>query len=204
MCSRSSGGAQPAMRDGEGPENMGKQGAREHRGSAGMLSLNLIWSETEQKVVIDGGVDFRLLPAAMATGVPRARATEGGEGGVGSLQEDDVVLMMPLVGVERLCTGRSAGGRAAVEERARRRCGPAVLVEETGIGSLGELQWVTAMLLLHWIGDSGTAVGLLTVTRDGGGDRVTGDDRSRRDQVNCACANVRARVLRALGGARDP
>jgi hypothetical protein len=124
---------------GEGPKNMGKQGAHEHWGSAGMLSPNLIWSETEQKVVIDGGVDFGLLPAAMATSVPRARATEGGEGGVGSLQEDDVVLMMPLVGVERLCTDGSAGGRAAAEERARRRCGPAVLVEETGIGSLGEL-----------------------------------------------------------------
>jgi hypothetical protein len=65
--------------------NMEGQGAHEHRGSAGMLSPNLIWSETEQKVVIDGGVDLGLLLAAMATGVPRARATEGGEGGAGSL-----------------------------------------------------------------------------------------------------------------------
>jgi hypothetical protein len=32
---------------GEGPVNMGEQGAREHRGSAGMLSPNLIWSEIE-------------------------------------------------------------------------------------------------------------------------------------------------------------
>jgi hypothetical protein len=47
-------------------------------------------------------------------------------------------------------------------------------------------------------------VGLPTVSKDGGGDRVTGDDRSRRDQVNCAGANARARVLEALGGARDP
>jgi hypothetical protein len=46
------------------------QGAHEHRGSAGMLSPSLIWSETEQKVVIDGGVELRLVPAAMATGVP--------------------------------------------------------------------------------------------------------------------------------------
>jgi hypothetical protein len=112
----------------EGPANMEEQGAHEHRESAGMLSPNLIWSETEQEVVIDGGVDLGLLPAAMATSVPRARVMEGGEGGAGSLQEDDVVLMMPLVGVERLCTGGSAGGRAAAEERARRRCGPAVLV----------------------------------------------------------------------------
>jgi hypothetical protein len=41
---------------GEGPANTGKQGAHEHRGSAGMLSSNLIWSETEQKVGIDGEV----------------------------------------------------------------------------------------------------------------------------------------------------
>jgi hypothetical protein len=184
---------------GEGPVNMGKHGACEHRGSAGMLSPNLIWSETEQKVMIDGGVDLGLLPAAMATGVPRARAMEGGEGGAGSLQEDDVVLMMSLVGVGRLCIGGSAGGRAAAEGRARWHYGPAVLVEKNGIGSLDELRWVTAMLLVRWIGDWGAAVGLPTVTRDSGGDWVTGGDRSRRDQVNCACANARARVLRALG-----
>jgi hypothetical protein len=77
-------------------------------------------------------------------------------------------------------------------------------VEKTDISLLGELWWVTAMLLVYWIGDWGAVVGLPTVTRDGGGDRVTGDDRSRRDQVNCACANTRARVLGALGGAQDP
>jgi hypothetical protein len=93
------------------------QGAHEHWGSAGMLSPNLIWSETGQRVVIDGGVDLELLPAAMAASVPWARAMEGGEGGAESLQEDDVVLMMPLVGVEGSCTGRSAEGRAAAEER---------------------------------------------------------------------------------------
>jgi hypothetical protein len=44
-------------------------------------------------------------------------------------------------------------GRREAERRqrkgARRCCGPAVLVEETGIGSLGELRGVTAMLLVH-------------------------------------------------------
>jgi hypothetical protein len=68
-------------------------------------------------VVIDGGVDLGLLPAAMAAGVPRARAMEGGEGGAESLQGNDVVLMMPLVGVEGFCTGWSAEDRAATEER---------------------------------------------------------------------------------------
>jgi hypothetical protein len=106
----------------EGPANMGKQGAHEHRGSTGMLSPNLIWSETGQRVAIDGRVDLELLPAVMAAGVLWARATVGGEGGVESLPKDDVVLMMPLAGVGRLCTGWSAEGQAAGEER-----GPPVL-----------------------------------------------------------------------------
>jgi hypothetical protein len=93
---------------GEGPANMGEQGTREHRGSVGMLSPNLNLSETEPKEVIDGWVDLGLLPAAMVAGVPRARAMEGGEEGAESLPGDDVVLMMPLVGVEGLCTGGSA------------------------------------------------------------------------------------------------
>jgi hypothetical protein len=67
--------------------------------------------------VLDGGVGVGFLPTAMAAGVPQSRAMEGGEGRAGSLPEDDVVLMMPMVGVEGSCTGRSAEYRAAVEER---------------------------------------------------------------------------------------
>jgi hypothetical protein len=67
-------------------------------------------------MVLDGGVGVGFLSAAMAAGVLRVRATEGGEGGAESLSEDDVVLMMPLAGVGRLCTGWSAEGRAAAEE----------------------------------------------------------------------------------------
>jgi hypothetical protein len=63
-----------------------------------------------QNAVVDGGVDFGLLPVAMAASVLRARATEGGEGGAGSLQGDDVVLLVPLVGVKRPYTGGSTGG----------------------------------------------------------------------------------------------
>jgi hypothetical protein len=96
---------------------MGEQGAREHRGSVGMLSPNLIWLDTRWRIVLEGGVGVGFLPVAMAAGVPRARATEGGEGRAESLPEDDVVLMMPLVGVEGSCTGRSAEYRAAAEER---------------------------------------------------------------------------------------
>jgi hypothetical protein len=61
--------------------------------------------------------------------------------------------LLALDGVQHLCLRRS-----------RRRRGPE-------IGLLGELWWVTAMLLVHWIGDWGTAVGLPMVTKDGGEDR---------------------------------
>jgi hypothetical protein len=64
---------------------MGKQGAHEHRGSAGMLSPNSILTEASRRGVIDGGVELGFLPAAMAVGVLQARATEGGKGGAGSL-----------------------------------------------------------------------------------------------------------------------
>jgi hypothetical protein len=39
----------------------------------------------------------------------------------------------------------------AAEQELRRRCGPAVLVEEMEIGLLSELQWVVVVLLMHWI-----------------------------------------------------
>jgi hypothetical protein len=42
---------------------------------------------------------------------------EGGEGVAGSLQEDDVVLMVLLIGAEKVCIDGSTGGRAAAEER---------------------------------------------------------------------------------------
>jgi hypothetical protein len=103
--------------------------------------------------VLDGGVDVGFLPAAMATGVLRARATEGGDGGAGSLQGDDVVLLMPWVGVERLCTSGSAGGQAAVEQGACRRCGPAIPVDELGIGLLSELRWIVGELFVLRVED---------------------------------------------------
>jgi hypothetical protein len=67
-------------------------------------------------VVLDGEVNFGLLPVVMAAGVLRAGATEGGEGGAESFQRDDVVLMVPLVGVGRPCTDGSTEGRAAAEQ----------------------------------------------------------------------------------------
>jgi hypothetical protein len=155
---------------GEGPANMEGQGAHEHRERVGMLFPYSIWSETGRRVVLDGGVGVGFLPAVMAAGVMRARAMEGGEGGAGSLQGNDVVMLVPLVGVEGSCTGGSTGGQAAAEERACRRCGPTVLVEEIGIGSLGELRWVTAVLLLHWNG-------VVAVNDDQGRRRGSGEGR---------------------------
>jgi hypothetical protein len=60
--------------------------------------------------MLNDGVDVSFLPAAMAISILRVRAMEGGEEGAGSLQGDDVVLLTPCVGVERLCTGWSAKG----------------------------------------------------------------------------------------------
>jgi hypothetical protein len=48
---------------------------------------------------------------------------EGGEGVAGLLQEVDVVLVVPLIGAGRPCTGGSMGGRAAAALEAHRRCG---------------------------------------------------------------------------------
>jgi hypothetical protein len=84
--------------------NMEGQGAHEHRERVGMLFPYSIWSETERRVVLDGGMDVGFLPVAMAAG----------EGGAGLLQGDDVMLLVPLVGVQRLCNGgataRQSGG----------------------------------------------------------------------------------------------
>jgi hypothetical protein len=104
-------------------------------------------------VVLDDGVDVGSLPAAMATGVLRARVMEGGVGGAELLQGDDVVLLVPWIGVERSCASGSTGGRAAAEKEARRCCGPAVLVEEKEIDSLGELRWIVGMLFVLRIED---------------------------------------------------
>jgi hypothetical protein len=68
-------------------------------------------------------VDVEFLPAAMATSVLRARVTEGGDGGAGSFQGDDVVLLVPWVGVERSCTGV----RREAERRRRKRLVGAVV-----------------------------------------------------------------------------
>jgi hypothetical protein len=101
-----------------------------------MLSPNSIWTETGRRKVIDGGVELGFSPAAMATGVLQVRAIVGGEGVAGSLQEDDVVPMVLLIGEERVCIDGSTGGRAAVEERGS----PAL---RSGGSGKGNRDWIT-------------------------------------------------------------
>jgi hypothetical protein len=74
-------------------------------------------------VVLDGGVDVGFLPAAMVAGVLRARLMEGGGEVVEELLHVGVLLLVPLMGMERLCTGGSTGSRAAAELEAHRRYG---------------------------------------------------------------------------------
>jgi hypothetical protein len=70
-------------------------------------------------------------------------------------------------------------GRAVAETRAHRRSGPVVPVHESEIGWAGELQWVTGMLFVHWIGDGKRRGRLTTAARgcDGGPVRCGGRER---------------------------
>jgi hypothetical protein len=62
--------------------------------------------------------------------------TGGGEGVAGSLQEDDVVLSVLLIGAERVCIGGSTRGRAAVEEEGS-------LAMRSGGSGEGKRDWIT-------------------------------------------------------------
>jgi hypothetical protein len=154
--------------------------------------------------VIDGGVNLGSLPAVMAAGVLQARAMEGNEGGAGSLQEDDVVLMVPLIGAERSYISGSTGGRAAAEERGS----PVLRSGGSGgrnwIGSLSELRWIMGVLFVLRIEDGERWWGLPTVSRSRGGGPVGGGDRSRENWMEKKCANARACTRGAREGARGP
>jgi hypothetical protein len=66
-----------------------------------MLSPCLIRSETGRRVVLDGGVGVGFLPVAMAAGVLRAGALEGGGEVVEELQGDVAKLMVSSIEVEQ-------------------------------------------------------------------------------------------------------
>jgi hypothetical protein len=100
----------------------------EHHKSVGMLSPCLIWPEIGWRVVLDGGVDVGFLPAAMAAGVLRAGATEGGGKVVEELQGDVEKLGVGAIGVEEGRREVSHGEQKAAAGGDRRqssgsRCG---------------------------------------------------------------------------------
>jgi hypothetical protein len=61
---------------------------------------------------------------------------EGGEGVEELLQEDDVVLMVPLIGVGRVCIDGSTRGRAAAEGES------SPVLRSDGSGE-GKWDWIT-------------------------------------------------------------
>jgi hypothetical protein len=183
---------------------MGEHDAREHRGSAGILSPNSIWTEAGRRVVIDDGVELEFSPVVMAAGVLQAWATEGGGGGAGSLQGVDVVLMVLLIGAERACISGSTGGRAAAEERGSPALRPVILVEELAIGLLSELQWLVGMLFALRIGRGKQLWRLTTVSRGRGGGLVSNGDRGSENWIEKKRANAKACTRGAREGARRP
>jgi hypothetical protein len=72
-------------------------------------------------------------------------------------------------------------------------------VHESEIGRVGELQRVTGMLFVHWIG-AGKRRGRLTTTARGCGEGpVRRGGREREMPWKCGCWNARGRTLEAQG-----
>jgi hypothetical protein len=158
---------------------MDGQGTHKHHGKEGMLLQYLIGPEMGQKGVIDGGA---------------VRVFTGGDGGTVFCR----LGCWKAVKKERnrfwemmwccwsswlwlrgsVAAGRRRG-RADGGTGARRRCGPAIPVEEIGIDSLGELRWVAAVLFVLWIGDGEQRWRLSTMSRSREGGPVKCGGRSR-------------------------
>jgi hypothetical protein len=146
MCSKSSSGARPATSNGGGRDGASSFPVRGRRtwetrrvrapGECGdaFPQLNLDRSRSKRGDRRRGGP--RVLTSGNGGRRSAGRATEGGKGGAGSLQEDDVVLMVPLIGAERFCISGSTGGRAAAEERGS----PAL---RSGSSGGGNWDWIT-------------------------------------------------------------
>jgi hypothetical protein len=159
--------------------NMDRQGAHKHRGNEGMLLQYLIGPEMGQKGVIDRGA---------------VRVFTGGDGGTAFCrlgcqkvvkEEQNCFWEMTWccwcswLGLRGSVAAGRRRGRAGGGTGARRRCGPAIPVEEIGIDSLGELRWVVAVLFVLWIGDGEQRWRLSTVSRSRGGGLVKCGGRSR-------------------------
>jgi hypothetical protein len=101
---------------GEGPANMSGWDAHEHCGGVGVRLPYLIWLEVGQKGFVDGGAARVFHRRRWWHGVLLSRVLEGSEEAATKLLRVDVVLLVPLTGVKRLCIGEStarpSGGRA--------------------------------------------------------------------------------------------
>jgi hypothetical protein len=75
-------------------------------------------------------------------------------------------------------------------------------VHESEIGRVGELQWVTGMLFVHWIGDGMRRGRLSTASSSCGGGPARRGGRNREKEAKWACANARASAWGAPGCAR--
>jgi hypothetical protein len=95
--------------------------------------------------------------------------SEGGGKVVEELLQVGVVLLVPLAWVKRLCNSKATARPSGGGNGAHRRRGPAIPVEEIGIGLLGELWWVAGVLFVLGIREGEQRWWLSTVARDGGG-----------------------------------
>jgi hypothetical protein len=102
---------------------MDHYGVHELCGSAGMLLLCSIWSETGWKGVVDGEVDLGLSPAAMVAGVLLVRVPRVGRGVSIEFLRVSVVLRVYLAGVKQLCNSGAMARPSDGGTGAHRRCG---------------------------------------------------------------------------------
>jgi hypothetical protein len=152
---------------------MDEQGDHKHHGSEGMLLQYLIGPEMGQKGVIDGGA-VRVFTGGDRLGCRKAVKEERDR-----FWEMTWCCWCSWLGLRGLVATGRRRGRAGGGTRARRRRGPAIPVEEIGIGLLGELRWVAGVLFVLWIGDGEQRWRLSTVSRSRGGGLVKCGGRSR-------------------------
>jgi hypothetical protein len=137
-------------------------------------------------------------------GVLLAGVSEGSEEAARKLLRVDVVLLVPLTGVKRLCIGGSTARPSGGGTLSSPAAGDDVWVREHKIGWAGEHQWVVAMLQQRWIGARRRCGRLTTVTRGYGGGPARGGARERKRSWKCSRVKARRDAWVAPGGARGP
>jgi hypothetical protein len=94
----------------------------------------------------------------------------------------------PGWGQEALYRRVDGEAERAAELELRRRCGPAIPVKETGIGSLGELRRVARVLFVLRIGNGEQRWRLSTVGSGGGEGPVKGVSSGKRECCGLGCS----------------